>query len=42
MEMSRRSFLSAAAATTAAAASGAFGADKFARDRDWTGETTVT
>jgi len=42
MELSRRSFLTAAAATTAAVATSAFGADKFGRDRDWTGNTPVS
>src|SRR5262249_4385834 len=44
METSRRNFLTAAAATvaTVATASLSSGADKFARDRDWTGETPVT
>src|SRR6266545_4628024 len=44
MAMSRRSFLSAAAATTAAVATApvASAADKFARDRDWTGQTPIT
>ncbi|PYM04491.1 MAG: gluconolactonase, partial [Candidatus Rokuibacteriota bacterium] len=42
MELTRRAFLTAAAATTAAAASNAFALDKFGRDRDWTGNTPVT
>lgn len=44
MEMTRRSFLATVAASTAAVATApaAFAADKFARDRDWTGETPVT
>src|SRR2546429_80202 len=44
MEMSRRNFLAAATATAASAAAAplASAADKFARDRDWTGETPVT
>jgi len=44
MAMSRRNFLTVAAATAASAASAplATAADKFARDRDWTGETPVT
>jgi gluconolactonase len=41
MELTRRSFLTAAAATTAAVATSAFGADKWGRDRDWTGNTPV-
>src|SRR5207245_243943 len=44
METSRRNFLAAAAATvgTAATTPLALAADKFGRDRDWTGDTTVT
>ena len=44
MEVSRRNFLAAAAATATAAATAplASAADKFGRDRDWTGETPVT
>jgi len=44
METSRRTFLAATAATaaTVAAAPLASAADKFARDRDWTGDTPVT
>jgi gluconolactonase len=45
VRMSRRSFLTTAAASAAVAAtaSSAFaGTDKFGRDRDWTGEETVT
>src|SRR5207247_10566046 len=44
MEMNRRNFLATAgvAAATAATASLASAADKFGRDRDWTGETPVT
>lgn len=42
MELTRRAFLTAAAATTAAAASNAFALDKFGRDRDWTGNAPVT
>jgi gluconolactonase len=42
MNMTRRAFLTAAAAATAAAATDARAADKFARDRDWTGNTPVT
>jgi gluconolactonase len=44
MEMTRRSFLASAAAATATAAVSplASAADKYARDRDWTGETPVT
>jgi gluconolactonase len=34
--------LTATAVTTAAVASGAFAEDKFGRDRDWTGNATVT
>src|SRR5689334_21046513 len=41
MELSRRTFLTAAGVTTAAAATSALGMDKFGRDRDWTGSTTV-
>jgi len=43
--MSRRGFLASAAASAAAAAgaTSAFaGTDKFGRDRDWTGNETVT
>jgi len=43
--MSRRSFLATAAASAAVAAtagSAIAGTDKFGRDRDWTGEATVT
>jgi gluconolactonase len=44
MELSRRKFLTATAATTAAATLSplASAADKFGRDRDWTGVGTVT
>src|SRR5207247_11348689 len=42
MDKGRREFLTAAAATTAAMATSAHGADKFGRDRDWTGNETVT
>src|SRR5258706_11029275 len=44
METSRRNFLAAAAATvgTVATTPLALAADKFGRDRDWTGDTTVT
>src|SRR6185503_9363565 len=42
MELKRRAFLTATAATTAAVATNAFGLDKFGRDRDWTGNTPVT
>jgi gluconolactonase len=44
MEMNRRNFLAATAATAAAAATAplASAADKFGRDRDWTGNVTVT
>src|SRR5947207_264060 len=44
MAMSRRNFLTVAAATAASAASAplATAADKFGRDRDWTGDTPVT
>src|SRR6266478_4948794 len=44
METSRRNFLTAAAAMAATAATAplASAADKFARDRDWTGENPVT
>ena len=44
MEVSRRNFLAAAAATATVAATAplASAADKFGRDRDWTGETPVT
>src|SRR5438105_15589924 len=44
MEMSRRNFLAAATVTAASAAAAPLvsAADKFARDRDWTGETPVT
>ena len=36
MELTRRSSLAAATATTAAVATSALGADKWGRDRDWT------
>jgi gluconolactonase len=42
MEMTRRAFLTTTAVGTAAAASNALALDKFARDRDWTAEATVT
>ena len=42
MELTRRAFLAGAAATTAAAATNVLAADKWGRDRDWTGEATVT
>jgi gluconolactonase len=42
MERGRRNFLTAAAATTAAVATDAFALDKWGRDRDWTGQVTVT
>ena len=44
METSRRNFLTAAAAMAATATTAplASAADKFARDRDWTGESPVT
>ena len=42
MDMTRRSFLTTAAVGTAAAAGNALALDKFGRDRDWTGEVTVT
>src|SRR3989442_4755421 len=44
MEMGRRNFLAAAAATAAAAANAALAspAGKIAPDRDWTGHTPVT
>jgi gluconolactonase len=42
MQVTRRSFLTAAAATGVAAASNAFALNKYATDRDWTGEVTVT
>src|SRR5262245_36716463 len=44
METSRRTFLTTAAvmAATAATAPLSSAADKFARDRDWTGETPIT
>jgi gluconolactonase len=42
MELTRRTFLTAAAATTAVAATNALALDKWGRDRDWTGEATVT
>ena len=42
MELSRRAFLTAAAATTVAAATDVLALDPFGRDRDWTGDATVT
>ena len=44
METSRRNFLAVTMATVATAATAplASAADKFARDRDWTGDTPVT
>jgi gluconolactonase len=42
MEMTRRTFLTATAATTAVAATNALALDKWGRDRDWTGDPTVT
>lgn len=42
MEKERRKFMTVAAAGTAALATNAFSADKFGRDRDWTGDATVT
>lgn len=42
MQAARRSFLAAAAAVTAAAAGSAMGADKWGRDRDWTGNVPVS
>src|SRR5262245_62745709 len=42
MDKGRREFLTVAAASTAAIATNAFGADKFARDRDWTTTMPVT
>ena len=42
MEITRRSFLAAAAAGTAAIAGNAFALDKWGRDRDWTGNVPVS
>ena len=42
MQLSRRSFLTAAAATTAVATTSAFAADKWGRDRDWSGNSPVS
>jgi gluconolactonase len=42
MELGRRSFLAAAAATTAVATQNAMALDKWGRDRDWTGNTPVS
>jgi gluconolactonase len=42
MQSARQSFLAAAAAVTAGAATGALGADKWGRDRDWTGNVPVS
>jgi len=42
MDKARREFLTIAAAATASFATGALGADKFGRDRDWTTTMPVT